>query len=141
MSVPDEETRRAHWIEYLLFYCYKYIIVGGLCFIYVILYVFQHTRFPFKMMFVSFNSSTKYITNGTWTFTSRFNWVRSVPYVGFCVGFVCPSCGHCRVDPSVIYGFWLPLRYLQTFLITSYDSKQIKPHSISPFLLTWLSVN
>jgi hypothetical protein len=29
------------------------------------------------------------------------------------------SCGHCIACPSTIYGFWLPLWYLQTFL-TSY---------------------
>jgi len=44
--------------------------------------------------------------------------------LGLCVCFVdrclsfCPfSCGHCIVCSSSIYGFWLPLWYLQTLLL------------------------
>ena len=38
---------------------------------------------------------------------------------GHCV--VCPSSfGHCVVCPSLIYGFWLPLWYFQTFLIKKF---------------------
>ena len=53
-----------------------------------------------------------------------------VCFVDRCLSF-CPFCGHCVVCPS-IYGFWLPLWYLQTlhthaffFIITSYLLQQV----------------
>jgi len=40
--------------------------------------------------------------------------VLCVCFVDYCLSF-CPfSFGHCVVCPSLIYGFWLPLWYLQT---------------------------
>jgi hypothetical protein len=46
-----------------------------------------------------------------------------VLYVCFddrCLSFCTCSCGHCVVCSSSIYGFWLPLWYLQTLLTTGY---------------------
>ena len=65
--------------------------------------------------------------------TNKFNWTtqkRSFDemfrFLVLCVCFVdrclslCPcSFGHCVVCPSLIYGFWLPLWYLQTLLAAS----------------------
>ena len=65
--------------------------------------------------------------------TNKFNWttekrgfdemfrllVLCVCFVDRCL-FLCPcSFGHCVVCPSLIYGFWLPLWYLQTLLAAS----------------------
>ena len=54
------------------------------------------------------------------SFLSKNKWWPFVFYVVFCGSFfvLCPfSCGHCIVCPS-IYGFRLPLWYLQALLIT-----------------------
>jgi hypothetical protein len=40
-------------------------------------------------------------------------------FVGRCLSFCTFSYGHCVVCSSSIYGFWLPLWYLQTLLIRS----------------------
>jgi hypothetical protein len=60
---------------------------------------------------------------GSAEFTPGFSGVRVTRYLVLCVCFVdrclsfCPfSFGHCVVCPSSIYGFWLPLWYLQTLL-------------------------
>ena len=48
----------------------------------------------------------------------------SILYVCFvdrCFSFCNISFGHCVVCPSSIYGFWLPLCYLQTLLITNWQ--------------------
>ena len=37
-------------------------------------------------------------------------------WIVFCISFCSFSFDHCVVCPSSIYGFWLPLWYLQTFL-------------------------
>jgi hypothetical protein len=51
--------------------------------------------------------------------------------------FSCPfSFGHCAVCPSSIYGFWLPLWHLQTFLTTDEMESQYK-HNKS---LCWLGI-
>jgi len=39
-----------------------------------------------------------------------------VVFVDHCLSFCPLSVGHCIVSRSSIYGFWTPLRYLQTFL-------------------------
>jgi len=41
-----------------------------------------------------------------------------VYFIFRCLSFCTFSFGHCVVCPSSIYGFWLPLWYLQTLLIT-----------------------
>jgi len=63
---------------------------------------------------------TEYPSRGH-EFTSGFSGVRVALSLVFCVMFcrslfVLFSCGHCIVCPSSIYGFWLPLWYLQNFL-------------------------
>jgi hypothetical protein len=50
-------------------------------------------------------------------YTSNWKWDKGL-YL--CISFVFPfSFGHCVVCPS-IYGFWLPICYLQTFLMKMY---------------------
>jgi hypothetical protein len=50
--------------------------------------------------------------------------------------FSCPFYfGHCIVCPSVIYGFWLPLWYLQTFLTGSFRGNR----NCLPFRNTWFN--
>ena len=51
-----------------------------------------------------------------------------------CLSFCTFSFGHCVVCSSLIYGFWLPLWYLQTFLTKTYVSTTpqniVKCHNI-----------
>jgi len=62
--------------------------------------------------------------------------VLCVYFVDRCLSF-CPfSFGHCVVCSSSIYGFWLPLWYLQTLLIGSNTVSQCQS---SPFLINDLS--
>ena len=80
------------------------------------------------MMFLSFNSNTTGVTCGAGTaspseateFTSVFCGVSFTQSLVFCVDFVNHflsfSFDHCIVYPSTIYGFSLPLLYLQTVL-------------------------
>ena len=65
--------------------------------------------------------------SGAPEFTPDFTGVRVTRSLALCVCFVdhclsfCPfSSGHCVVCPSSIYGFWLPLWYLQTLLEKEY---------------------
>jgi hypothetical protein len=44
--------------------------------------------------------------------------VLCVCFVDRCLSFCTFSFGHCVVCPSSIYGFWLPLSYFQTLVIT-----------------------
>ena len=62
--------------------------------------------------------------------TPVFSRVRVTRSLGLCVCFVdrclsfCPfSFGHCVVCSSSIYGFWVPLWYLQTILVYHHFSK------------------
>ena len=48
-----------------------------------------------------------------------------VCFVDRCLSLCTFSFGHCVVCPSSIYGFWLPLWYLQTLLVTSGKSQKI----------------
>ena len=41
-----------------------------------------------------------------------------VCFIDHCLSFCTFSFGYCIVGPSSIYGFWLPLWYFQTFLMT-----------------------
>ena len=56
-------------------------------------------------------------------FTSDFSRVRVARSFVFCVFFVvrclsfCPLFVHCVDCPTLTFGFWLPLKYLQTFLV------------------------
>jgi hypothetical protein len=45
------------------------------------------------------------------------SFVLYVCFVDFCLSFCIFSFGHCVVCPSSIYGFWLPLWYLQTLIL------------------------
>ena len=65
-----------------------------------------------------------YFKGGHLSSPTGFSGVRVTPSIVWCVCFVdrclsfCPfSFGHCVVCPSSIYGFWLPLWYLQTLLV------------------------
>jgi hypothetical protein len=52
-----------------------------------------------------------------------------VCFVDRCLSSCAFSFGHCVVCSSSIYGFWLPLWYLQALLISSYScSNQAYPH-------------
>ena len=98
--------------------------VGGnhaLFMLFVFIYAYWcPTRFPYQMMFVSFNGNTTGVTRGTGIakpseapeFTPVFSGVRVALSLVFCVMF-CGCClslrsfsfGHCVVCPSSIYGF------------------------------------
>jgi len=85
-------------------------------------------RFQYKMMFVSCQSHLIGVACGAGTsnpsgapkFTPRFSGVHVARSLVFCSVF-CRSLlaffRHDIVYPSLIYGFWLPLCYLQTVLI------------------------
>ena len=58
---------------------------------------------------------------------SRVRVTRSlVLCVDSCLCFCISSFGHCVVCFSSIYGFWLPLWYLQTLLAVNYDSNNFE---------------
>jgi len=44
------------------------------------------------------------------------DWLIVWCFVDHCLSFCPSSFGHCNVCPSSIYGFWLPVWYLQTCL-------------------------
>ena len=90
------------------------------------------TRFPYQMMFVSFNSSTMGVISGagianpfwsTWVpliFSGVLVSRSFVLYVVYCTLLfpLCPfSFGNCIVYTSSISRFCLPIWYLQTFLM------------------------
>ena len=77
-----------------------------------------------KRSFVSSNSNTTGATSGTGApaFTSGFSGIRVVRSLGqnfenHFLSLYPFSFGHCVVFSSTISGFWLSLRYLQTFLV------------------------
>ena len=87
-----------------------------------------------SQIIVRYISNSKVVTSGAWTaypsgapeFTPGFRGVRVarslIVYVCFvdrCLSFCTFSFGHCVVCSSSIYGFWLPLWYLQTLFTIS----------------------
>jgi hypothetical protein len=86
-------------------------------------------------------------TFGAFEFTPVFSGVRVARSLVFCVMFYrslfAPFCafsfGHCVVCPS-IYDFWLPIWYLQTFLITCriFLSSHSKHHYDAGFINIWI---
>ena len=75
-------------------------------------------------------------------FTDSFSGVRVTRYLVLCVCFVdrclsfCTfSSGHCVVCPPSNYGFWLPLKYLQTLLKST-----IHPHTRWRFHSCWYEI-
>ena len=63
-----------------------------------------------------------------------------VCFVDRCLSFCTFSFGHCVVCSSSIYGFWLPLWYLQTLLVPSYETNQSKV-VLRFWLLTYFEAN
>jgi hypothetical protein len=110
----------------LIWFVGVHVLIMSIVFIYV---CWCPTRFPYHILFVSFNSNTTGATCGTGTvnpceeheFTPAVSGIRvsrsSVFCIKFCrslfVLFSCwPLCCH-----STDLFFWLPLWYLQTFFI------------------------
>jgi len=67
----------------------------------------------------------------------RITWslVLYVCFVDRCLSFYAFSFGHCVVCSSSIYGFWLPLWYLQTLLINIFYESKFETHHF--VLLLW----
>ena len=104
----------------LIWICIVHILFMLFIFIY---WYYCQTRFPYQMMFVSFNTNTTGVTCGSETSDifrgtrcsccSTFSFLCSVLWV-VCLSLCTFSLAYC-VFSSSIYGFWLPLWYLQTF--------------------------
>jgi len=60
-----------------------------------------------------------------------------VCFVDRCLSFCPLSFGHCGVCPSSIYGFWLPLWYLQTLLTLCHHGYEMGDNRIANWYLTW----
>jgi hypothetical protein len=83
--------------------------------------------------------------SGALEFTPVFSGVRATRSLVLCVCFVdrclslCPfSFGHCVVCSSSIYGFWLPLWYLQTLLTYIFPSfEDLNYYEVSFYFGQW----
>ena len=88
---------------------------GFMLFVFICLY-WCPTRFPYQMTYMLFKSSTKGGTSGAGN--ASFSQANDLIPI-FCAQSqlsFCPfSFGHCIIC-SLIYSFWLPLWYHQTFL-------------------------
>jgi hypothetical protein len=60
-----------------------------------------------------------------------------VCFVGRCLSFCTFSFGHCVVCSSSIYGFWLPLWYLQTLLFPVWSRVLIFTHCPIKLIYLW----
>jgi hypothetical protein len=85
-------------------------------FVFICLY-WCPTRFPYQMTYMLFKSSTKGGTSGA----GNVSFSQANDFIPiFCAQSqlsFCPfSFGHCIICSSLIYSFWLPLWYHQTFL-------------------------
>jgi hypothetical protein len=126
------------WLTVIEYLCHKWSRISSTC----------RKHFPVLSSFTTYYRVCNYInttgaTSGTGTaypsgapeFTPVFSGVRVTRSLVFCVCFVdrclsfCAfSFGHCVVCSSM-YGFWLPLWYLQTLLAIASASCQLCLHS------------
>ena len=108
---PRKSYVRFVWTPFL--FCRGFMFY--LCYLYFFDVCCYPTQFPYQMRFVWLNSNTTGVACETGTVgPSRAPVFTPLAfYVMFCISLL--SFGHCIVCPS-IYGFWLPLWYLQTCL-------------------------
>jgi hypothetical protein len=114
------------WLTVMEYLCHKWPRICSIC----------RKHFPVLSSFTTYYRVCNYInttgaTSGAGTaypsgasdFTSGFSGVRVTRslvlyecFIGRCLSFCTFSFGHCVACSSSIYGFWLPLWYLQTLL-------------------------